>query len=374
MQKKIVTVVGARPQFIKAAALSKEIEKRENITEIIAHTGQHYDDKLSNIFFNQLNIPAEKYNFKVGSLSHAQQTAAILSKTEEVLKLENPDYLLVYGDTNSTLAAALAAAKMHIPVVHVEAGLRSFNKLMPEELNRIATDHISTHLFCPTQTAKQNLINENFSVEPNDALPISINNPKVSVVGDVMFDINLLIRPLLKQKVNYFSGEPYALCTIHRAENTDNLRAFEGIFKAIDALCKQGENILFPVHPRTLKLMENLPGELLNSLRSQKRLIFAEPLGFIEMMEALSNAQFVLTDSGGLQKEAYFFNKPILILREQTEWVELLKGNYGVLCGSDTQKIIETAQKFKNYQLPKQTNFYGDGNAAKHIIDILLNC
>ncbi|MGY6562289.1 MAG: non-hydrolyzing UDP-N-acetylglucosamine 2-epimerase [Luteibaculaceae bacterium] len=369
---KIVTVVGARPQFIKASAISNAIRNTfaDAITEVIVHTGQHYDSKLSDIFFKELNIPKEDYNLHVGSGTHAAQTAKMLTALEEVYEKELPQLVLVYGDTNSTLAAALVASKMHIPVAHVEAGLRSFNKHMPEELNRIATDHFSTLLFCPTQTAVNNLKHEGFS---NTNKKPGINNPAVFLSGDVMFDVNLLIKPMLHATVKN-EEQKYALLTLHRAENTDNPEVLSQLVEAILQVLEMGIKIWFPVHPRTKAAMqENLPLTLANQFLQHKNISILEPLGFLEMMQAIHDAEFVLTDSGGVQKEAYFFQKPLLILREQTEWVELVNHGAAVLCGHDKEKICHGVEQINNFRSKKFPYFYGEGNAAHIILKEILN-
>ncbi|MEG1509466.1 MAG: UDP-N-acetylglucosamine 2-epimerase (non-hydrolyzing), partial [Clostridia bacterium] len=327
---KIVTVIGARPQFIKAAAVSRVI--RSNIQEIIIHTGQHYDANMSEIFFDELNIPKPDYNLGIGSGSHAKQTAEMMIAIEKILLDEMPDYLLVYGDTNSTLAGALAACKIHIPIIHIEAGLRSYNMLMPEEINRILTDKISTYLFCPTDTAVSNLKIEGIS-----------NN--VYNVGDVMCDAVLYYSKkmednskqyYLNKLVPLFDNQHFDkwyLATIHRAENTDSIDKIERILAAFEQL---DEKVIFPVHPRTKGMVTELKNK-----NQYKNIYFCQPMGYIEMLFFTKNAKKVVTDSGGLQKEAYILKTPAVTVRDQTEWVETLIGGHNVLSSTLTQDILD---------------------------------
>lgn len=357
---KIVTVVGARPQFIKAAAVSRIL--REEMTEILVHTGQHYDANMSDIFFEELDIPKPDYNLAVGSGSHAKQTADILVKVEEILQQEKPDYLLVYGDTNSTFAAALAASKLLIPVVHVEAGLRSFNMAMPEEQNRILTDHISSILFCPTDTAVENLKKENL-----------ISN--VYQVGDVMCDavryyskkMESMPKEVFVNKLHFLYGkrdiaERWYLATMHRAENTQNIEKIQEVlsaFEELDAL------VIFPVHPRIRKYVD-----VLQQSKSYKNICFVEPLGYLEMLYFTKGSIKVVTDSGGLQKEAYMLGRNVVTLREQTEWVETLTGNHNVLCKIAKEHILDAVYK-EDIQDTFDDNIFGDGKAAEKICDRL---
>lgn len=348
---KIVTVIGARPQFIKAAPVSRAL--RKHFQEIIIHTGQHYDSNMSDIFFQELNIPKPDYHLNVGSGSHGKQTGEMLAKIEEVLIAEKPEYLLVYGDTNSTLAGALAAAKIHIPVVHVEAGLRSFNKKMPEEINRIMTDHVSQYLFCPTNTAVEHLKRENVT-------------ENVFNVGDVMYDAVMYNQHLandsdILDKLNVQSKE-YHLVTLHRAENTDDREKMISIMNAFNEI---EEMKVWPLHPRTKSKLESY-GINLNEIKGLKVI---EPVGYLDMLKLVKDAKKVLTDSGGVQKEAYFLNIPCVTLREETEWVETIDNGANILVGSDTEKIIQAVHQQVNCQYPP---VFGDGKASEQITSILL--
>ncbi len=350
---KIITIVGARPQFIKAAALSREIAKYDDIEEIIVHTGQHYDLNMSEIFFEQMNIPRPHYNLNVNGLSHGAMTGQMLEKIEEVLLLEKPDWVLVFGDTNSTIAGALAAKKMHIKVAHVEAGLRSFNTKMPEEVNRILTDRISNVLFCPTDVAMKNLQDESF------------NNFDCHLVksGDVMQDAALYYLSRM-QKPAIEIPQRFILATVHRAENTDDPIRLKAIFEAFNTIALQMP-IILPLHPRTAKIIKNLGVK-------NENVIIIEPVGYLEIVYLLNHSELVMTDSGGMQKEAFFFSKPCITLRDETEWLELVENNFNVLVGADKEKIIST---FENHIF--NTNFkidlYGNGKAAKRIVEELLN-
>jgi len=347
---KIVSIVGARPQFIKAAAVSRVIRKIPSIHEILLHTGQHYDQNMSAVFFHELNIPQPDYNLEVGSGSHAQQTGKMLMKIEEVLIKEQPDWTLVYGDTNSTVAGSLAAAKLHIPVAHVEAGLRSFNREMPEEINRIITDRISDLLFAPTRTAILNLNNE------------GLKNITV-FTGDVMYDSVLYYRDLIFSNPEKYKTENlppfYLLATIHRSENTDNRK---NIVSILDSFSKASLPVVFPLHPRTKKaisLIGKFPGNV----------IVIEPVGYLEMLKLTLDSVKVLTDSGGLQKEAYFLGKQCITLRTETEWIETLHDGWNIITGTDRIKILEAIDS----PLPtaKQKSEFGDGQAACKIVEYL---
>lgn len=361
---RLLTIIGARPQFIKAAPFS-EVFRKDN-KEILIHTGQHYDANMSDVFFEELGIPKPDYNLGVGSGSHGMQTSHMLEKIEDIILKEKPDGMLVYGDTNSTLAGALAASKLHIPVFHVEAGLRSYNKLMPEEQNRVLTDHISDLLLCPTETAVNNLKRE--------GIVSGVIN-----TGDIMYDA--VLRNIEISKKQYSNGawinelrndndktieieeNQYYLATIHRAENTDNSEKLYNIFKALSELDKQ---VLLPLHPRTKKIIENLKINM-------KNIIIIKPVGYLLMLYLTYNAYMVITDSGGLQKEAYFLKTPCTTLRDQTEWVETLQNDWNVLSPIDVNKIIEISKRELNCLQYSQPLSFGDGNAAEKICNAILS-
>ena len=348
---KIVSVIGARPQFIKAAAVSRVLRTSSGIEEILVHTGQHYDENMSDIFFRQLDIPEPEFNLEVGSGSHAYQTGMMLKGIEDVLQKQKPDYTLVYGDTNSTLAGALAATKLHIPVAHVEAGLRSFNRLMPEEINRIVTDRISDILFAPTLTAITNLKNE--GLEKNTVFS-----------GDVMYDSVLFYREMIVSGGDKYmtKGLPvsYLLATIHRAENTDNPENLKNIFIAFSQI---GTPIIFPVHPRTARLLKT-------EISIPANVIVIDPVGYLEMLWLTMHADKVLTDSGGLQKEAYFLGRQCITMRTETEWVETLHDNWNIVTGPDPVKILEAVLSEKPHAPQRQD--FGTGKSAAVIAETLM--
>lgn len=354
---KIVTVVGARPQFIKAAAFSRAVAREKEIREVIIHTGQHFDENMSDIFFNQMGIPRPDYHFNIHGLSHGAMTGQMLGAIEEVLVKEKPHYLLVYGDTNSTLAGALAARKLNVNVIHIEAGLRSFNMTMPEEINRILTDRISDLLFCPTETAVNNLKTEGF-----ENFNCSIYN-----TGDIMFDSMRLFGEEANkyiENIAHLTAKPFALCTIHRAENTDNPARLKQIVEALNTLAEK-TTVVTPLHPRTRKKMSEFGLQLNTAI--------TPPLGYFDMLNLLKSCEIVLTDSGGLQKEAFFNNKFCITLREETEWVELAGNGYNILAGCDSQRIADAYNHFMNSSFGEQPAFYGDGNCAGKVIEILKN-
>jgi len=348
---KVVTVVGARPQFIKAAAVSRELRKRHH--EILVHTGQHYDYEMSGIFFDGLELPAPDINLEVGSGSHGSQTGAILHKIEEVLASERPDYLLIYGDTNSTLAGALAASKLSIPVVHIEAGLRSFNRGMPEEVNRVVADHLSNLLLCPSQTAVDNLATEGI-----------LHN--VHQVGDVMLDVLNWARQRTTGNRSEIlerlglTPQSYVLLTMHRAENTDDSARLTAILSAVNSLA---EPVVFPIHPRTRKIISGVNA----TLGSHVHLI--DPIGYVDMVAVSAGARLILTDSGGLQKEAYWLGVPCVTLRDETEWVETVDAGWNVLVGAHRSRILEAALSF--VPAVAQKSLYGDGCAAARCVELL---
>ena len=376
---KIVTVVGARPQIIKAAALSRAIRNSfaDQITEIIIHTGQHYDNNMSQVFFEELGIPNPHINLNIGSASHAEQTAQMLKGIEKVLLAEKPDYIVLYGDTNSTLAGAIAASKIHIPVVHIEAGLRSFNKSMPEEINRIMCDHASTLLFVPTQTGIKNLEREGFSTK-NQA-PFTADQPGVFHCGDIMFDNLVYFSEIAGLKTNIMQTlnleeNKFVLCTIHRDNNTDSPERLQQI---IGAMCYIADNlglkIVIPLHPRTSKIIETkLPEELYKRLSDNTNIHLIPPVSYLEMIMLEKNARLILTDSGGVQKEAYFFQKPLVVARPETEWVEIIESGAGIIANADEAKILESVEYFLNKSSLDFPNVFGDGHAAEYICRTML--
>ena len=372
--KKIITVIGARPQIIKAAAISRAIKNNfsDKILEVIVHTGQHYDENMSQIFFEELEIPFPDYNLNVGSGSHGEQTAKMLEGLENIYLQEKPDAVIVYGDTNSTIAGALAASKIHIPVIHIEAGLRSFNKAMPEEINRIACDHMSTLLFTPTEIGQRNLLNEGIKNDKKEVA--SIDNPKIYLCGDIMYDNSLYFSAMSEQKSEILkeleiTTDEFILCTIHRDTNTDDTANLNAIFLALLRIQKTSNlKIVLPLHPRTKeKLNSHLDENLLTELNQNKNFKIIPPLGFLDIISLEKNARLIITDSGGLQKEAFFFQKPCVILREQTEWIEIVENGNALIAGANELKIIssvETLMKRTDFTYP---NLYGDGNAANFI-------
>ncbi|PKP02648.1 MAG: UDP-N-acetylglucosamine 2-epimerase (non-hydrolyzing) [Bacteroidetes bacterium HGW-Bacteroidetes-6] len=373
---KIVTIVGARPQIIKAAALSREIKNHfsNEIEEFIVHTGQHYDDNMSEVFFRELQIPKPAVNLGVGSSNHGEQTALMINGIEQVLLEHKPDGIVVYGDTNSTLAGAVAAAKIHIPVFHIEAGLRSFNKRMPEEINRIVADHCSTLLFCPTRTAVKNLETEGFSSGLMG--PFSLDKPGVFHCGDIMFDNSNYFSGLAEQQSQILqqqqlAGKAFVLATIHRNDNTDNRERLEIILEAIYRVSKKMEiAVILPLHPRTQKMMTewNLASDLPEGV--DVRII--PPVSFLDMIMLEKNCSLVLTDSGGVQKEAFFFGKPSLILRPETEWVEILEMRAARLGGNTIDDIAGQAEALLNYPPTEFPPIFGDGHAAQFICETIL--
>lgn len=373
---RIVTIVGARPQIIKAAALSREIQKHfsSEIEEIIVHTGQHYDDNMSEVFFRELSIPAPNVNLNVGSSSHGEQTGRMMEGIEKVLVEYNPDALVIYGDTNSTLAGAVAAAKLHIPVFHIEAGLRSFNKKMPEEINRIVADHCSTLMFCPTKTAIKNLENEGFPAGLMS--PYSMDKPGVFHGGDIMFDNSVFFAGIAEKQSKIIEEQqlkdvPFILATVHRNDNTDNEERLRMIF---DALCLASINtklpVVFPVHPRTKKMMD--AWAIGSSIPAGADVRIIPPASFLDMILLEKNCRLVLTDSGGVQKEAYFFSRPSIILRPETEWVEILELRAAKLADHSAQEIAAQAEAMISYPPTEFPPVFGDGHAAEFICEKML--
>jgi UDP-GlcNAc3NAcA epimerase len=378
---KIVTVIGARPQIIKAAALSRAIKNNfaDKITEVIVHTGQHYDVNMSEVFFEELNIPKPDYNLNVGSGSHGKQTAAMLTGIEEILIKEKPEAIVLYGDTNSTLAGAIAASKIHVPVVHIEAGLRSCNKAMPEEVNRIMCDHLSTLLFSPTITGFKNLQKEGFNKDAR--APFNADNPKIYHCGDVMYDNSLYFSDIAESKTGIIQKlrlekEKFILATIHRNNNTDEPERLNFLFKTLnDISLKFKTEIVLPLHPRTAKLLEtNLTKENYSDIKSNPGFKITEPASFLEMIALEKNCKLVMTDSGGVQKEAFYFEKPCIILRPETEWVELVECGTAIVTDADEVKIKAAYDALSNADNLKFPKLYGDGHAAEFICDELIKC
>jgi UDP-N-acetylglucosamine 2-epimerase (non-hydrolysing) len=350
---RIASVVGVRPQFVKASVVSKEL--RKNNEEVLIHTGQHYDYEMDKIFFEELNIPEPDYYLGVGSGSHGRQTGEMLRKIEEILLSEKPDLVLTYGDTNSTLAGALAASKLGIKNAHIESGLRSFDRSMPEEINRILTDHCSDILFCPTKNAVDNLKREGIT-------------ENVFLTGDVMVDSLLFNKELAEARSSILSdlnlkSKDYLVATIHRASNTDNKENLQNIVEAFQEL---NENIVFPIHPRTEKLLKNYG--LYDSLNSS--VILTEPLGFLDFIKLMNHAKMILTDSGGVQKEAYILQVPCVTLRDNTEWVETIEDGWNVLVGCNKNNIVKTVEGFNSLENTHR-NRYGNGNASTEIASII---
>jgi UDP-N-acetylglucosamine 2-epimerase (non-hydrolysing) len=345
----IVSIVGARPQFIKCAPVSKKI--REFFDEILVHTGQHYDENMSDVFFSELGIPNPDYNLQIGSGSHGEQTGKMLEAIEKILLDIEPDLVLVYGDTNSTIAGALAASKLHIPVAHVEAGLRSFDRMMPEEVNRVLTDHISDLLFCPTRISGNNLEKEGIT-------------KGVFITGDVMVDALFMALPIARKTSDIlreigFSSGTYYLATIHRPSNTDNDANLHAILNAFSMLPYP---VIFPVHPRTKKCLK-----LFNiKMNFFKNIFFINPQPYLDMVRLLDGSRLVLTDSGGVQKEAYILKKPCVTLRDTTEWVETIEEGWNILAGANMDDIIRNVRFLDGYS-GKHQQCYGDGNASKEI-------
>lgn len=393
---KIVTVVGARPQFIKAAVVSRAIADYQQqsaspsapVREIILHTGQHFDENMSQIFFEELDIPPPTYNLGIAETSHGAMTGRMLEGIEEILFREQPDWVVVYGDTNSTLAGALAAAKLQIPVAHVEAGLRSFNRAMPEEINRIVTDHVASLLFCPTQAAVENLKGEGFQSflePPHEAegwpkdLAASLRSMRparsslVCQVGDVMYDAALYYGSKA-DRVSKVLGElrmqprGYVLATVHRAENTDNPERLGNIFSGLRRLAREMPVVL-PLHPRTLKALEPMDT---GAMKAQG-LILMEPVGYLDMICLERNARLIITDSGGVQKEAFFYDVPCLTLRRETEWVELVELGWNRLVDADPHAIMQGVAETAGWRpLAPGKNLYGNGDAGRIILQVLL--
>ncbi|MEO8589853.1 MAG: UDP-N-acetylglucosamine 2-epimerase (non-hydrolyzing) [Flavobacteriales bacterium] len=375
----LLTVIGARPQIIKAAAISRAIAGRSaaEVKETLLHTGQHYDANMSKVFFDELGIPRADIDLGVGSGPHGVQTARMIEGIEQAILMHKPDVVLLYGDTNSTLAGSVAAAKLHVPVAHVEAGLRSFNMAMPEEINRIVCDHCSTWLFCPTATAVENLRHEGFDTDP--APKPTVDHPNVVLSGDIMYDNSMHFAALAGTKSTILlemgiEPEGFVLATVHRDNNTDDVERLTAILSSLlDVHAAHKLPVVLPLHPRTRKRIDELVAPALREriLREQGvRMI--PPVGFLDMISLERHARLVLTDSGGVQKESYFFSKPCVILRPETEWVELVAHGQAVLADADPQRIRVAADAFLNSGMPSCPPLFGDGHASERIIDELL--
>jgi len=356
---KLLTIVGARPQFIKASVVSRAIKQHQALNEIIVHTGQHFDSNMSDIFFDQLNIPRPDHQLNISGGSHGVMTARMLVEIEKVIALEKPDRLMVYGDTNSTLAGALAAAKMHVPIAHIEAGLRSFNMNMPEEINRILTDQVSDVLYCPTQVAIDNLAREGFADKAAEVMN----------VGDVMQDSALFFAQRAQAPVGPEISEGFILATLHRAENTDDPARLRSIIAALNHIHTTIAPVLLPLHPRTRRVIADLGIDLRASVIA--------PVGYLEMIWLLQKSGLVLTDSGGVQKEAFFFGKPCVTMRDQTEWVELITRGANVLVGANTDHIVAAVKSSHGSVIVDSETLYGGGRAsvkiAEHLNSIALS-
>jgi UDP-GlcNAc3NAcA epimerase len=371
---KLLTIIGARPQIIKASAMSRAIRNNFSgqIFEVLVHTGQHYDASMSQVFFDELEMPKENYNLQVGSGSHAVQTSQMMVKIEEILIEEKPNAVLLYGDTNSTLAAAVTAAKLHIPIIHVEGGVRSFNKKFPEEVNRLLCDHLSTLIFVPTHSGINNLLKEGFNTQ--NTPPYTSDNAGVFFCGDIMYDNSLYFGSQVEKRKEYLvdlgvQDREFALVTLHRPSNVDDPEVLANLLKTFLRISKNSKlPFVFPMHPRTKKIFEEQLDKLLIESISESEIYLVQPASFIEMTLLENRAQIIFTDSGGVQKEAYYFNKPCVILLEETPWPELIESGTAILTGSSTEKI-ENA--FSNLMSRKNEltfpTIFGDGQAASFI-------
>ncbi len=387
---KLVTILGARPQFIKAAAVSRaiahhnqKIKTGDVLNEIIVHTGQHYDENMSEVFFRELLIPNPDYFLDINGMSYGAMTGQMIEKIEQVLLAEKPYIVLVYGDTNSTLAGALAAIKLHIPVAHVESGLRSFNKQMPEEINRVVTDHISTILYCPTKTAVSNLKNEGFQNIIDSVgsgrhtfsdYTLNLDDPIVLNIGDVMYDAFLTYKNLAKKKstilseLGLVSGQ-YCLATVHRQGNVDDPLKLSNIISAFEALARSDCPFILPVHPRTRNALKKYA----KSTGSNPHFKLVPPAKYLDMIALEVDAKAIFTDSGGVQKEAFFSRVPCITLRDETEWIETVEAGWNFICGTDKQIVINTFNKAIKSNTRIDANYYGEGRASHHIIEHLIS-
>ena len=352
---KIVTILGARPQFIKAGSVSREISNQvkngKDIVEVIIHTGQHYDVNMSDVFFEEMKIPKPNYFLGIGGKSHGAMTGQMIEKIEEILIIEKPDWVMVYGDTNSTLAGAIAASKLKIKIAHIEAGLRSFNMQMPEEVNRILTDRVSSLLFCPTKLAVDNLTKEGFDAWKTNA--------KVILSGDVMQDGAIFYKDFAQKPIDINISDDFVLCTIHRAENTDDTTKLNNIVSALNEIAKE-KQVILPLHPRTKSILEQGSYDVSN-------LTIIDPVGYLNMVWLIEHCSLVMTDSGGLQKEAFFFTKPCITMRDETEWVELVDNGFNVIVGADKEKILNAYIEYI-FQTNYNIDLYGSGKASKAIV------
>jgi len=370
----ILTIIGARPQIIKAAALSRAIKKHfaDDIKETIVHTGQHYDANMSQVFFDEMGIPAPDFNLNVGSGTHGKQTATMIEKIEELLMIKKPDFVVLYGDTNSTLAGAISASKIHIPIAHIEAGLRSFNKSMPEEINRMMCDHSSTLLFTPTRTGLNNLIHEGFNAHAKP--PFTADNPGIFHCGDIMYDNSLYFADIAAKKSQVMKTHGlvknnFILATIHRDNNTDIPERLNNIFEALLEISHEHNmEIVLPLHPRTNKMLEkNLETENFKAVKASQKLKLIPPASFFDMIELEKNCKMILTDSGGVQKEAYFFQKPVIILRPETEWLEIVENKTGQITDANKDNILKAFEYYNVHSHLKFPAVFGDGRAAEFI-------
>jgi UDP-GlcNAc3NAcA epimerase len=376
---KLLTVVGARPQIIKAAALSRALKNKfpDRISEIILHTGQHYDQNMSQVFFDELGIPEPDFNLNTGSASHGVQTAAMIVGIEEKLLTLKPDFLVLYGDTNSTLAGAIAASKLKTPVVHIEAGLRSFNKTMPEEINRIVCDHVSTLLFSPTPTGVANLVKEGFATDTRP--PFSADNPAVYHCGDIMYDNSLYFSRVAEERSSILEKhhlEPgkFILGTIHRDNNTDDPQRLNAIFRTLHRISSGETKVFVPLHPRASKMLDqNLDKKLYGEINANPNLVITKPVSFLDIIKLEKNAKMIITDSGGVQKEAYFFRKPCIILRPETEWVEIVENGTALIADADPEKILDAFEYFSHQDDLEFPPVFGDGKAAEFICEKIIH-
>ena len=370
---RIISIVGARPQFIKASAISRAFKREhsENLEELLVHTGQHYDDNMSQIFFDELDIPRPHFNLEIGSQTHGQQTGRMLERIEKLLLLKKPAAVIVYGDTNTTLAGALAASKQQIPVIHIEAGLRSFKKGMPEEINRIMTDHVSTMLFAPTERGLHNLLREGFSREQFP--PYTADNPAICHSGDIMYDNSLHFAQKAEKTSDILrrlqlKRERFVLSTLHRAGNTGNPDRLYAILLGLKKIADSKTRVVLPLHPGTQKQLTSITNQaFVEEIKNHSYIDLIEPVSFLDMIMLEKRAEMIITDSGGVQKEAYFFHKPSVILREETEWTEITENNAAILTGANSGKIAQAFLHFRNYPPEDYPEIFGNGDAATMI-------